>query len=53
MSEGPWKLPKGWRWVRLREVCEVVMGQSPPSKTYNTGSYQLGYGRRIWSSVRS
>ena len=22
MSEGPWKLPKGWRWVRLGEVCE-------------------------------
>jgi len=40
MSEGPWKLSKGWRWVRLREVYEVVMGQSPPSKTYNTGSYQ-------------
>jgi len=21
MSEGPWKLPKGWRWVRLGEVA--------------------------------
>ena len=35
MPEGPYKLPKGWRWVRFGEVCEVVMGQSPPSKTYN------------------
>jgi type I restriction enzyme S subunit len=28
-------LPEGWRWVQLREVCEVLMGQSPPSFTYN------------------
>jgi len=23
MTEGPYKLPEGWRWVRLGEVCEV------------------------------
>ena len=28
-------LPPGWRWVKLGEVCEIVMGQSPPSETYN------------------
>lgn len=28
--------PTGWRWVRLGEVCEIIMGQSPPSTTYNT-----------------
>jgi type I restriction enzyme S subunit len=28
-------LPPGWRWVRLGEVCEVIMGQSPPSSSYN------------------
>lgn len=28
-------LPEGWRWVRLGEVCEVLMGQSPPGSTYN------------------
>ncbi len=27
-------LPSGWRWVRLGEVCEVIMGQSPPGSTY-------------------
>jgi len=27
--------PPGWRWMRLGEVCQVIMGQSPPSKTYN------------------
>ena len=21
MTEGPYELPKGWRWVRLGEVC--------------------------------
>lgn len=35
MTEGPYKLPEGWRWVKLGEVCEIVMGQSPPSETYN------------------
>jgi len=34
-SDSPYKLPKGWRWVQLGQVCEVIMGQSPPSKTYN------------------
>jgi len=23
MTEGPYKLPKGWRWVRLGEVCTI------------------------------
>jgi len=23
MIEGPYKLPEGWRWVRLGEVCEI------------------------------
>lgn len=37
MTEGPYKLPPGWRWVKLGEVCkEIIMGQSPPSSTYNT-----------------
>ena len=24
MTEGPYKLPEGWRWVRLGEVCSTV-----------------------------
>ena len=31
---GEQPLPEGWRWVRLREMCEVIMGQSPPGSTY-------------------
>jgi type I restriction enzyme S subunit len=26
-------LPKGWRWVRLGEVCETKMGGTPSTKT--------------------
>jgi len=43
MIEGPYKLPKGWRWVRLGEVCEIIMGQSPPSKSYNTAGRGLPF----------
>ena len=28
-------LPQGWRWVRLGDVCEIEMGQSPPGTSYN------------------
>ncbi|MBI4369079.1 MAG: restriction endonuclease subunit S [Elusimicrobia bacterium] len=28
------KLPAGWRWVRLGEICEIIAGQSPPGSTY-------------------
>lgn len=29
------KLPEGWREVELKDVCEIVMGQSPPGHSYN------------------
>lgn len=28
-------LPAGWKWVKLGEVCGIIMGQSPPSSSYN------------------
>ena len=34
MSEAKRTLPKGWRWVRLGDVCEIIAGQSPPSSSY-------------------
>lgn len=43
VADGPYKLPEGWRWVRLGEVCEIVMGQSPPSRTYNSGGNGLPF----------
>ena len=29
-------LPENWKVVRLGRVAEIIMGQSPPSSTYNT-----------------
>jgi type I restriction enzyme S subunit len=28
------ELPPGWRWVKLGDICELIMGQSPPGNTY-------------------
>ena len=30
------ELPDGWLWTKLEEISEVILGQSPPSSTYNT-----------------
>jgi type I restriction enzyme S subunit len=37
------KLPKDWKWVKLGEACDVIMGQSPPSTTYNTDGVGLPF----------
>jgi len=29
------KLPEGWCWTRLGNTTEIILGQSPPSSTYN------------------
>jgi len=33
-----YELPDGWEWKKLvdKEVCKLIMGQSPKSDTYNT-----------------
>jgi len=41
--EGPYPLPKGWKWVTLGDVAKIVMGQSPPSTTYNKESIGLPF----------
>lgn len=28
-------LPEGWEWTTLSEVCDVILGQSPPGTSYN------------------
>jgi type I restriction enzyme S subunit len=35
MTEGPYKLPEGWRWVRLGEVAIVCYGKANPRKRGN------------------
>ena len=29
------ELPEGWEWARLGEISLIILGQSPPSSTYN------------------
>ncbi len=29
------KLPPGWEWVPVEEICDVTLGQSPPGSSYN------------------
>lgn len=36
-------LPKGWRWVRLGGVCEIIAGQSPPGETYRKSPERLPF----------
>ncbi len=36
-------LPPNWSWVKLGDVCEIIMGQSPPSSTYNTEKLGLPF----------
>jgi type I restriction enzyme, S subunit len=28
-------LPEGWEWTTLESIAEIILGQSPPSSTYN------------------
>jgi type I restriction enzyme S subunit len=36
-------LPAGWEHTILKDVCEIVLGQSPPSETYNTDGIGLPF----------
>lgn len=36
-------LPKGWAIAKLGDLCEIIMGQSPPSDTYNTSGIGLPF----------
>jgi len=36
-------LPAGWKHTILKDVCEIVLGQSPPSETYNTDGIGLPF----------
>lgn len=42
------KIPKGWRMGSLGELCEIVMGQSPPGETYN----EIGEGIPFYQGIR-
>src|SRR5690348_4170869 len=37
------QLPKDWKCVNLGEECTIIMGQSPPSTTYNNDGIGLPF----------
>ena len=36
-------LPKGWEWTTLWEISDIILGQSPPSTTYNENGIGLPF----------
>jgi len=36
-------LPEAWIWTRVGEIYEIVLGQSPPSSTYNSEKIGLPF----------
>ena len=36
-------LPKGWVWATLEKISEIILGQSPPSSTYNSNGDGLPF----------
>ena len=36
-------LPDGWVWTTLEKISEIILGQSPPSSTYNTDGKGLPF----------
>ena len=43
MSKQRNDLPDGWDWTTLEEISEIILGQSPPSSTYNTDGKGLPF----------
>lgn len=43
MDEGQYGLPEGWVWKSLPQVAGIMMGQSPPGFTYNSGEMGLPF----------
>ncbi len=41
--EGLPELPQGWVWTTLEGISEIILGQSPPSSTYNTDGEGLPF----------
>ncbi|MBI2849238.1 MAG: restriction endonuclease subunit S [Chloroflexi bacterium] len=37
------ELPEGWVWTRLGEIAGLILGQSPPSSTYNENGIGLPF----------
>lgn len=42
-NQGADALPEGWVWTSIGQAYEVILGQSPPSSTYNTEGIGLPF----------
>lgn len=38
-----YELPDGWEWMKLPDVADIIMGQSPPGSTYNKSGNGLPF----------
>ena len=43
MSTDLTDLPNGWVWTSLEKISHIILGQSPPSSTYNTDGEGLPF----------
>ncbi|EAI9907620.1 hypothetical protein C5375_03440 [Campylobacter upsaliensis] len=34
LSEAPFEIPNSWAWVKLGDICEITMGQSPEQNQF-------------------
>ncbi|EOC5005804.1 restriction endonuclease subunit S [Campylobacter upsaliensis] len=34
LSEAPFEIPNSWAWVKLGDICEITMGQSPEQSQF-------------------
>jgi type I restriction enzyme S subunit len=46
MTEKNGKLPKGWKWVRLGDICDFIGGMQPPKSVFSNKALQ-GYVRLV------
>ena len=37
------ELPELWTWIRIKDISEIILGQSPPSSTYNENGNGLPF----------
>lgn len=44
MTEGPWKLPEGWRWTSVWEVTSLIQTCGNDTSACSTG---LGRGEKL------
>lgn len=53
MNNGKLIMKKNWEIKKLGEVCEVIAGQSPESKYYNSiGTFQFSFIFKFGNAVK-